>query len=256
MPRFSWAILAIALFTTSTARSALVDWSTLSWAAGSLSNSYDVDPSSPDNDATFTITGDTGQFTTALASGVQTPAITSDLTGGFPAGHMSLQLSVDFAASSQSVTVTIDFSNLYAFGVANVSFKLFDVDFRNSGGNSYQDLISGIYATSITGTLIAPTITGSANNTVAGSGINQTVTGTAQTADNSSAANATISFNTINIRSVTFTYSSTSAFADPTYQHIALDNISYSTVPEANNYWVGLFGCIVAMLSALKRSRK
>jgi hypothetical protein len=39
---------------TGSASAALVDWSALNWPAGSLSNSYDVDPASAGNDVTVT----------------------------------------------------------------------------------------------------------------------------------------------------------------------------------------------------------
>jgi hypothetical protein len=225
---------------TASASAAMVDWSTQSWSAGSLSNSYDVDPSNPANDVTITVSGDTGQLQPAAGTGQQTPAITSNLEGGFGAGHMSLQLAIDLTSNAQGITVTIDFSALYANGVANVSFNLFDIDMADTGGNGsgshYVDVIRSIYATSITGTQIVPTITGlGANVSFSGSGTNQVLTGIASTADTGSTsadANATISFNATNIRSITFTYGDNSMFADPTYQHIALDNISYSVVPE------------------------
>jgi hypothetical protein len=173
---------------------------------------------------------------------------------------MSLQLALNLANDTQAVTVTIDFSTLYAAGVANVSFKLFDIDFANGGGTTYQDVIRSIVATSTTGTTIAPTITGLGPNvSLSGSGINQVLTGVVSTSDTgatSGNADATIHFNTTNIRSITFTYGSSSAFANPTYQHISLDNIDYSIVPESNNWWVGLFGYGVLIVSALSHYRK
>jgi hypothetical protein len=231
----------------STAPAVLVDWNTQTWPAGSLSNSFNVDPGNPGNDVTVTVSGDTAQLAVAINGGPQTPAITSHLEGGFGAGHMSLQLAVNFLNNTQAVTVTIDFSNLYAAGVANVSFNLFDLDFANGGGSTYQDVISSIYATSTTGTQIAPTITGvGANTTLSGSGLSQVLTGMVSTNDigpTSADANATISFNTTDIRSVTFTYGSSSMFANPTYQHIALDNIIYSVVPETNPAWSSFIIC-------------
>lgn len=221
----------------------VIDWSSLAWTAGSLNNSYDVDPSSPGNDATFTVSGDTARLRPALGGGPQTPAITSNLSGGFIPIHPSLQFGLDLTSSVQSVTITINFSLAYASGVSNVSFSLFDVDFANGGGSTFQDVIRSISATSTTGTGIAPAITVGPNATLSGSGLNQVITGTVGTADSSGAANATITFNATNIRSVTFTYGASSLFANPTYQHIALDNITYSVVPEHNPAWFSAFGC-------------
>jgi hypothetical protein len=234
------------------AHAVVVNWGSLTWPAGSLSNSFDVDPATPGNDVTVTVTGDTGGLVQALGSGDQTPAITSNLTGGFSPVHPSLQLAVNQTTNLQSVTVTIDFSNMYAAGVSNVSFNLFDIDTRNSGGNTYQDLISSIKATSTTGTSIAPTITGlGVDVTLSGSGLAQLLTGTGTAADNTSNGNATISFNTTNIRSITFTYGDTALYPTPTYQHIAIDNISF--VPETNPGWVCAIGCGLLALGTARR---
>jgi len=119
---------------------------------------------------------------------------------------------------------------------ATFLFTIFDIDAANIGGSTYQDVISGIHATSTTGTQIAPTITNVGPNvSLTGTGLSQVLTGQTSTVDlgaGSGAANATISFNTANISSVTFTYGSSSMFADPTYQHIGIYNIDYEVVPE------------------------
>src|SRR6267143_1273511 len=208
---------AICAFTGS-ASAALVDWSALTWPAGSLSNSYDVDPSNPGSDVTVTISGDTGQLQPSLVSGSpQTPAITRAFDGGLGTSPLTLEMALNLTNNTQSVTFTLDFSALYAAGVANISFTIFDIDAANSGGSTYQDVIRSIYATSITGTQIAPTTTNVGPNvSLTGTGLNQVLTGQTSTVDlgaGSGAANATISFNTTDIRSITFTYGSSSMFA-------------------------------------------
>jgi hypothetical protein len=255
MRRWCTSLVLVFFAGITNAPAVLVDWSAETWTPGSLTNSFDVDPGTAGNDVTATVSGDTAQLRASLTGGgQQTPAITSNLLGGFAAGHMSLQLAVDLANNTQGVTVTIDFSNLYANGVSNVSFQLFDLDFSNSAGNTYQDILRNIYATSTTGTQIAPTITPSANNSVSGTGINQVITGNVSTSDTLGTANATISFSTTDIRSITFTYGSSNLFANPTYQHIALDNISF--VPEARTWYVGLFAYAVVAVSTALRWRK
>jgi hypothetical protein len=86
------------------------------------------------------------------------------------------------------------------------------------------------------------------------------LTGTASTVDTgagSGAGNATITFNATDIRSITFTYASTSMFANPTYQHIGIDNITYTVVPEINPSWFSLLGCIgLASWSTMLHYRK
>src|SRR6266513_1666953 len=239
-----------AICVTESASAALVDWSALNWPAGSLSNSYDVDPASSGNDVTATISGDTGQLQPSLVSGSpQTPAITRAFDGGLGTSPLTLEMALDLTSNAQSTTFTLDFSALYAAGVSNVSFTIFDIDAANSGGSHYQDVINSIYGTSTTGTQIAPTITGvGANVSLTGTGLNQILTGQTSTADlgaGSGAANATISFNTTNISSITFTYGSSGLFADPTYQHIGIYDIDYSVVPEP-----GALGACIAIVSA------
>jgi hypothetical protein len=249
-------LCAICAFTGS-ASAALVDWSTLTWPAGSLSNSYDVDPASAGNDVTVTVSGDTGQL---QSEPPQTPAITTNLQGGLGAPASTLTLLLDVSNQSQGVTITVNFSSLYAAGVANVRLQLFDVDFASSPGNSganFQDQIRSISALSIDGTtLIAPTITISPNNSLSGSGLSQVVDGIASTNDTgagSGAANVTIDFGSAAIQSFTFTYGSGSGTnSDPTLQHIGIYNIEYDVVPEP-----GVLGaCLIIVGLAVWRSHR
>jgi len=233
----------------------LIDWSTLSWPAGSLSNSYDVDPANSGNDFTATISGDTAQLRPSLVSpNPQTPAITRAFDGGLGTSPHTLELALDLTNNTQSVTFTLNFSALYAAGVANVSFTLFDIDTNNASGSTYQDVISSIHATSTGGTQIAPTITNvGANVALTGSGLSYVLTGTVSTVDlgaGSGAANATITFNATDIASITFTYGSSSLFADPTYQHIGIYNIDYTPVPEPS----ALGACILVIGLAVSKS--
>jgi hypothetical protein len=243
------------------ARAVLLQWDGQTWTPGTLSNSFDVDPSNPGNDVTVTVSGDTGQLQPSLAAGSpQTPAITRAFDGGLSPGHNTLELALDLANNAQSVTITISFSNLYPAGVANVSFKLFDIDFANNGGSTYQDVVKSITATSTTGATIAPTITGvGANVAHTGSGTTQVLTGMVSTADTgpgSGGGNATITFNATDISSITFNYSSGSMFPDPTYQHIGIDDIDYSVVPEFNPAWLTYVGCALLIVWTHRRREK
>ncbi|SRR5581483_4967423 len=254
MSRLFCAVVFIFFASLISARAILVDWSTVTWTPGSLSNSYDVDPANPGNDLTVAVTGDTGQLQPSLATGnPQTPAITNAFDGGLSPGHSTLELALNLASNAQSVTVTISFTSP---GVNHVSFNLFDIDFSNASGNTYQDVISSITANSTAGT-IAPTITNvGANATLSGSGTNQTLTGIVSTVDKgagSNLGNATITFDGTGISSFTFTYSSGSMFADPTYQHIGIDNIDYTVVPETNPALLSLGLCITAIVASTWR---
>lgn len=248
----SGALCAFALV-GATSQAITLDWDTAAWTNGSLNNSFDVDPANPGADVTVGVSGNTAQLQPGLvAPSPQTPAITTALEGGLSPVEKSLELAVNFTTQSQSVTVTINFSALYAQGVQNVSFTIFDVDSANDNANNshFQDQLRAISALSIDGvTMIAPTITTGAANTLTGTGLSQVVTGISTANDTgvtSGAGNVTINFSTNAISSLTFTYGSGAAFADPTYQHIGLHDLSFTPVPEMNPAWFGGLSCLLA----------
>ena len=238
-----------------------LNWGTEPWAAGSLQNSFDIDPSRSGNDVTVTVAGNTGQLQPEIvAPNPMTPAVAAAFQGGMASTQNSLCIAANFSNQTQSVTVTVDFSAQYTQGVTNVSFTIFDVDFSNSGGSNYQDQLRNIRAVGIDGTLIAPTITTSANNTRTGTGLNQVVNGTATTADTgagSGNANVTISFGNAAIKSFTFTYGSgTGTVADPTFQHIGMSNVVFTPVPEMNPALGASLSCVAALLLVLRHNAR
>jgi hypothetical protein len=255
-------VFALSLFVAK-AQATLLDWSTVSWTAGSLSNSYDIDPSHAGNDVTITVSGNTAQLQTEIVSPFpQTPAITSNFQGGLANPVSTLNLALNLTNQTEAVTFTLNFSALYAQGVNNVSFQLFDVDFAAGGGSNYEDQIRNITALSIDGTtMIAPTITISPNNSLSGSGFSQVVSGTTSTTDlgaGSGAANVTIDFGSAAIQSLTFTYGSgTGTVADPTYQHIGIYDIDFAVVPEVDTTFLTILFCAAAIaLTSWQRARK
>ena len=241
----------------SRASATTVDWSALTWTnPGSLSgnptisNSYDVDAGNAGNDVTVAVSGNTSELKSSLINypNIQTPQITRAFDGGLSTSPKTLELALDLSSNTHSVTVTVTFASSYTLGVNNISFKLFDIDYDNNPGGSvpstYQDKISSITATSILGTTISPTITADGPNVTLSGGVLTGNTSTVDTGTGSGNANATISFNSaVGIRSFTFTYGDTTAFADPTYQHIGIYNIDYSVVPEINPTWFSLLSC-------------
>jgi hypothetical protein len=243
-------------------RAVTLDWDTVTWTAGTLNNSFDVDPTMPGNDVTVTVSGNTGQLTTEVAApNPMTPAVAPAFQGGLGATEKTLCLAVNFADKTQSVTVTIDFAATYTAGVENVSFTLFDVDFSAAAGSNYQDLLSGITALSIDGsTLVAPIITASANNTASGSGLTQAVNGMVSTPDTGAGSgngNVTITFGTAAIKSFTFTYGSGSGtVTDPTYQHVGLYDVTFTPVPELNPAWSAVGSCLITAALILRHSAK
>ena len=250
--------LALLLPLLATAVQAItLDWDSVTWTPGSLSNSYNIDPANAGNDITVSITGDTGQF--APKGGSTIPAIMNIIEGGLSPVQNALVLHLDLANQSQAVTVSVSFSALYTAGVTNVSFTLFDVDFSSG---AFQDQIRSISALSIDGvTLVAPTITVSSANSLNGtSGLGSVVTGqlgNTDTGATSGNGNVTISFGANAIQSFTFVYGSGStAPANPTTQGIALHDIAFTPVPEMNPAWSALGSCLVAAALILRHSAR
>jgi hypothetical protein len=261
--RFSLVSATALLFavTSATSSALTLNWGSEPWAAGSLQNSFNIDPSKPGNDVTVTVSGNTGVLQQELvAPNPMTPAVTTAFQGGNATVQNSLCIATNFANQSQGITVTVDFSAQYTQGVSNVSFTIFDVDFSNASGSTYQDQIRTIRAVGIDGSLIAPTITTSVANTRTGTGLNQVINGIASSNDAGSGSgngNVTISFGSAAIRSFTFTYGSgTGTVADPTYQHIGMSNVLFTPVPEMNPVFGASLSCIAAMLFVLRHNAR
>lgn len=234
----------------------VLDWDTVSWADGSLNNTYQPDAADPDSTVNINVAQNNGAPFVGWSGDPSrmAPAVIPAFQGGLGSTENTLTLALDLANTSQSVTVTVSFAA--SGGATGVSFSLFDVDFAGSA----QDQISSIHALSIDGsTLIAPTITGSASNLVTGSGVNQVITGTASASDTgatSNRGNVSISFGSNAIQSFTFTYGATTAFANPGYQHIGIYDISFTPIPEMNPTIVSVLSCFAATGLVLRhRSR-
>lgn len=63
-------------------------------------------------------------------------------------------------------------------------------------------------------------------------------------------------FNATDIRSITFTYGSSSMFADPTYQHIGIYNIDYTVVPEPGALEICSIIGVIAVWTSRSRKRQ
>ena len=63
-------------------------------------------------------------------------------------------------------------------------------------------------------------------------------------------------FNATDIRSTTFTYGSSSMFADPTYQHIGIYNIDYTVVPEPGALEICSIIGVLAVWTSRSRKRQ
>ena len=244
--------LALLLATWAVPAQALVlDWDGVSWTPGSLSNSYNLNGDSF-NDITVAITSQNPNvFTNDPTTGMMTPAINQTMTGGLVPAQNSLNIAANLHTNS-NLTVHISFTggpgNLP--GANNVSFTLFDIDITTN-----SDIISNIYGVAPDGTHVPATITnvGSAV-TLGGTGLSQTLTGNAASANNSSNGNATISFGSMLIYDLYFTFGNTAGA--PRYQDIGIGDITFTPVPEINPALSASISCLAAVgLTVFMRRR-
>jgi hypothetical protein len=189
-------------------------------------------------------------WTNDPTTGTQTPAINKTLTGGLAPAQNSLMLAANLKTQSDA-TVQLSFSAGNQLAI-NVSFTIFDIDTTTN-----NDIISGIYGVAVDGTHIAATITNVGSTaTLTGTGLNQVLTGNAASADNSSNGNATISFGSVALTDVFFTFSNNAGA--PRYQDIAIGDINFTPVPEINPTVASVGSCLVAvgMMMLVHRRRK
>lgn len=224
-------LVGLTLATALPCRGVTLDWSLVTWPQGSLTNSFDIDATNPGNDVRITITGDT-QYLTG-----NNPQIDSQVTGGLGKNTLSLDLTSTFDLVTETWTLTVEF--LYASGVENVSYTIFDIDSVTSPPPA--DQLTKIYGIAAGSTnLVAPTIVGSSDNVVTGSGVNQSVTGILPNPQADPNGNVYISYSNTSISSFTYTMGMDTTNGNPQQlrsMHSALYNIVYSKpVPE-----VGVF---------------
>lgn len=239
---------AVVLLSGSNARGVVLDWDTVTWTNGSLTNSYDIDPANEGNDVTVSVSGDTSRLGSE-ATGERTPALTTNVTGGLSPAQKTLTIFLDLTSTTQAVTIFVDFTAFYPQGVENVSFSLFDIDWAEEGGNGadFRDQLRSITATAVGGGTLSPTITTSSGNSLSGTGVNQVVNGIATIADSSANGNVLIDFGTTAITSFTFTYGSgETKKTDPTGQHMGLHDITFTPVPEINPALSAALSCFAA----------
>lgn len=239
----------------------LLDWSTLTWTPGSLSQSFDIDPNNPGNDVTITISDPTGSFSAGYPTIATTP-----ITGG-TAADSSLQLALTFPNTTANITVTVQFTyagNGYAYGVDSLQATLFDIDKGKVGANTvYVDQISSIQAAAAgTGTALAATVTnvpGAATYTVANNGtLSATITGNANNVDTSGNGNATLDFGTNVVSSFSFTYGNGPGVTKgPNQQAIGMFDISFRPkVPEKSPGLAAMALCGLVVGYRALRSRR
>lgn len=227
------------------ANALVLDWSSVTWTPGSLTQSYDLDPTIPGDEITITITGDTADFFAGA------PLISQTVTGG--TGGDALELHLNLQKATDQITVTVTFN--YALGVDGVSFDLFNVDADAKNNPEYIDQISNITGQFGTNSAFGALITPSTDNTVSGTGTGQTVTGTTNDALTSGDANVNIDFGTNALTSFTFTYGNgPGSRNNPKDEEIGLYDIYFHPrVPEKGTLWGALAAC--SMIGFLARHR-
>jgi hypothetical protein len=224
------------------ANALVLDWDTVTWAPGSLINSYDLNGDAV-NDVTVKITSQQANiWAVDPTSGMQTPVVNQTLTGGLSPAENSLMLAANLHTNSNA-TIQLSFTGGPGGlpGASNVSFTIFDIDITTNA-----DVIDNIYGVAPDGTHIAATITNVGPAvTLTGSGLTQKLTGNAASPDNSSNGNATISFGSTLIYNVFFTFGITAGA--PRYQDIAIGDISFTPVPEINPAVASAVSCGLAV---------
>ncbi len=225
----------LALCGTTPCEAIVLDWSTLTWTPGSLTNSYNLDSSNPGNDVTITVSGNTSALGNDGLTAQPTPDISTFKSGGTSPADASLAFLVDYATASQGITVTISFN--YANGVSVDSLSIFDIDNGNSvsgGLFTYQDQIRKIFGTTVSGAIVAAdSFSTGAMVTVSNPlTTNMTFQGTATVADTSADGNATFGFASNNIKSISFIYGDGPlAQSNPAAQAVSLFDIQYTAKP-------------------------
>lgn len=205
-----------------------LDWNSVNWTAGNLSQSFDIDGSNAGNDITITISGDTGNLTNSLG-GNTPPDDVTEIDGG--TGQQALMLSADHSNLSQSLTVTITF--LYSNGVNGLQFSIFDVDRSVSFGSGFDDQIRNFTVNGGTSTNVS--ITGSSLNTVSNNNSpTASVSGNNVSGDTTANANAAVSFQSgVNVYSISFDWGNQATFTNVNRQAIAIGDLTWTpAVPE------------------------
>lgn len=189
--------------------STLLDWNNHSWTSGSSTGS-----------ATLANIG-TVNFSVATQGTYNAPlALTSDNTGGFGAGQLSLFQSIEYTNQTQVTTTTVTLPT----AVPGAQFRVFDVDYAV---NDFADklTVTGTY----NGSPVTPTLTnGVANYVSAGSFI-----GDAGSGGTSANGNVVITFSAP-VDTITIVYGNhTTAPADPDGQAISIYDFTFCN-PQAN----------------------
>ncbi len=242
------SLLVVPLLAASSSQATVLDWNSVTWTPGSLAKSFDIDPTHPGNDITVTLSLSTG-----AAFQSNNPSISNTFTGGPVTTTKALNMNIDLANAAAYVQVRIDF--LYAGGVSNASFSLFDIDRSSGAGTAWQDQVRNFSGQAVGNSTISPTnVTGSSGNLVIYSTLTgYTATGTSNIVNSgpgSQNANVGVTYGQSYIKSMVFNYGSGSGVQlNPDAQGIGLGKISFtpSATPEINSSAGAILGCLAAL---------
>lgn len=225
-----------------------LDWNSVLWTSGQLTQSFDIDPANPGNDVTITISGDTNRIASPVGA-------TTLITAGVSPTNKTLQLVTDFANNLESIVVRIDFN--YFEGVSGVNLLLHDID---GDGVTWKEEVRGIVASNNVPSNFGPTqvlaLNASPTFTSTGSGLSRQLTGTQLADDAANTGSASIAFGNQLTYSTSFRFgASTTGTFDPVNSGISLGTVTYTTpaVPEPTSSMLLLAG---ATLAGFVRSRE
>ncbi len=244
----------LCFFRIASCQAVVLDWTqpAITWAGGTLSKSYDIDPSNAGNDITVTVAftgaGQTAGYPINTAAG-------SSVIGSNDATRLQIRTTGMGGTNpaTNNVTITITFN--YAFGVNNVGFTLIDVD-KSTGTTGWIDRFSSITATPVTGSPNSVPLTATSANTsvatVTGSGtLGMTVQGVGVNVTDHT-GDVTFATGAPPIQSLTLNWNNPGPNLGS--QVIAISNISFTPVPEVGTASGAL--CMCGGLLAFVRRRK
>ena len=197
--------------------SALFDWDTVSWTAGSTNNSYVLPNVGTIN---FTISINGGTFQNNASTGGQSPARQTNFTGGLSPVQTSLIELVDMGSLDATATTTISLPT----AVPGAQFRLFDIDYT-AAEFADRATVTGTF----NGSPVTPTLTNSLANYVVGN----TAFGDAGAANSTSNGNVVVTFSSP-VDTIVIVYGNHSiAPVNPIAQAITIHDIEFCR-PQAN----------------------
>ena len=196
---------------TCPAGTALWDWDSISWSAGTTSASTTL---TGVGTASIDIAISGGSFLSNATYGGQSPTRQNVVTGGYSPAQYSIFQLVDFTSRSGSVTSTISL----ATAVPGAQFRLFDIDYA-SGQFADRVTVTG----RLGGTTVYPTLTNGGANYVIGN----SAYGDVLSADGEAAGNVVVTFASA-IDTIVIDYGSHGlAPSNPGQQGMALHDINF-----------------------------